>query len=464
MMPIHALAEAIIEEDVQAVRHLLHYSVDPNEIDQYGFTPLIEAAIVNNLVIAKMLIDYSADVNAQDMVGSTALHWAAENNNQAFCELLLKNKANPNVYTLSGQSPLVMPLLREQDSLKKLLMQQGADLIFAQDYINAKLLGHMFELVGTAHIVDPKNHFVEVDFEGFYLEFTLGILSESLVQFRNHFAARKVRHYSQFVDTMIETLQRAEQLIKYQHYLLDTQKYLSEIDQLIEVEPLLIPLGYEGHAITLIKYGDILIKCDRREDSRLYDNVMFYRIKNWQALTKEFIRDLIYEKQSGEFINHEIHRILNLQPITELKIAAQISGNCSWANVEATLPAVFFLLFSQSEDSDSKITTYKKLALDFFREWREWNKQRALQFCIQSFHESDPIRKACKAEILAAILFQSCQDEIVNQQYIDAILAVFINSPYQYILQNYIKVYCYEEHSDEGKNFLRLMKKHKIIP
>ena len=51
------------------------------------------------------------------------------------------------------------------------------------------------------------------------------------------------------------------------------------------------------------------------------------------------------------------------------------------------------------------------MALNFFQQWREWNKTRALNFCIQSFNHSDPIRKACKAEILAAILFQCCKEQ-----------------------------------------------------
>ena len=127
----------------------------------------------------------------------------------------------------------------------------------------------MFELIGTATIIDPHNQFVDVDFEGFFLEVTIGLISDSLAQFQNHFAARQLRRYSGLAQFIVEIMQRASQLIKYQQYRVDIRKYQSNIDTLIQQEPLLIPVGYEGHAITFIKRGDIWVKCDRREDSRL---------------------------------------------------------------------------------------------------------------------------------------------------------------------------------------------------
>src|SRR5579872_734380 len=186
------LADSIIEENIEAVYSFLQYGVSLNQLDEYGYTPLIEAAIADNISIAKLLLEHGADANFQDANGSTALHWAAENNNLSLCELLLQHHANPNAYNVLGQPVLAMPLLRNQHDLKKLFLQYGADLEFAQDFANAKLLGHLFELVGSISIVDPQLNFVEVDLEGFYLEVTLNIIADSLAQFKNHFAARSM--------------------------------------------------------------------------------------------------------------------------------------------------------------------------------------------------------------------------------------------------------------------------------
>lgn len=455
------LADAILQEDINSVRQILRYGVDVNDIDEYGFTPLIETTIVDNIKLTELLLESGADPNKQDVTGGTALQWAAENNNSALCKLLLEHRANPNAVNFSGQPVLVMPTLRRQAALRKLLLSAGADQTFAQDYINTKLLGHMYELIGMADIVSPDNQFVDVDFEGFYLEVTLGLISEALSQFQNHFAARQLRRYAGLSQYIVDTLQRASLLTKYQQYRVDISKHQAQVNDLIMKEPVIIPVGYEGHAITFIKRGNIWIKCDRREDSRLYDNVMFYNIRNMQNATPEFLQLLMYKKHSNDFINNELDHILGLEPVTELKIEAQISGNCSWANVEACIPALFFLVMMQM-GNDSKATSYyKSLALNYFHRWREWNKDRALHYCIQSYREGDEVRKACKAEILAAILFQRCKPTNPQErERIELILSVLLKSPYEYILQNYLRVYYYEGYTEDGKAFYELLKEH----
>ncbi len=455
------LADAIIEKNLTQVSKLLQFNIDVNQIDEYGFTPLIEAAIVDQFEIAELLIEQGADVNLQDMIGGTALHWAAENNNLRLCHLLLEHRANPNAYNLAGQPVLAMPLLRNQQKIKKILYQYGANLQFAQDFINTKLLGHMFELVGIANILDPKNQFVQIDFEGFYLEFSLGLIGDTLAQFKTHFAARKLRRYSDLIQAIANVINHAAQLAQYQQYQVDINQHQSEIDALLQQQPLILPIGYEGHAITFVKWENILVKCDRREDSRLYDNIMFYRVNRPENFTNEFIRKLLYEKQTSAFINADLPAILDLQPLTELKVEAQISGNCSWANVEACIPTLFFLFLSQSHDTQKNISNYKHSALSFFHQWREWNKDRSLQFCIQSFNQAGPVRKACKAEILAAILFQRCDyRHPADENRIRSILSVLATPQYEYILQNYLKIYCYESVSEEGRNFMKLLEEY----
>ena len=78
------LSHAILEKNDKAIAHYLaDENTEINEMDAYGFTPLIEAAIIDKIDTAERLIAHDADVNHADMVGRTALHWAAENNNAA---------------------------------------------------------------------------------------------------------------------------------------------------------------------------------------------------------------------------------------------------------------------------------------------------------------------------------------------------------------------------------------------
>lgn len=455
------LADAILEENLAAVRQLLRYN-DVNQIDEYGFTPLIEAAIVNNVSIAEMLLAQGANPNLQDVTGGTPLQWAVENNNPTFCKLLLQHRANPNSYNFAGQPVLVMALLRRQSALRQLLVQAGADLVFAQDYINTKLLGHIFELAGMATIVSPTNQFVDVDFEGFFLEITLGLVADSVAHFQNHFAARQLRRYAGLSQYIVEILMRADQLIRWQQYRTNLKKHEQEIANILQQEPLIIPVGYEGHAITFIKLNNIWVKCDRREDSRLFDNIMFYYIGNSAHANKKFLFNLLYKKQDFEFINQELDMYLELRPITELKVEAQVSGNCTWANVEACIPAIFFLVLMHYEKEEKAMAYNKTLALNFFHRWREWNKDRALDLCIQAYKEGDVLRKACKAEILTAILFQRCDPRnAADRNRIESILKVLLGSPYEYLIKNYLRVYYYEGNTEEGKLFAELIKEYK---
>lgn len=458
-----SLADAILQEDISTVQRYVQRGGEVNFIDEYGFTPLIEAAIVNNTTLVKMLLEHGATPLLQDVTGGTALQWAAENNNLQLGKLLLSYRANPNSYNFAGQPVLTMPILRQHADFRKILLDAGADLLFAQDYINTKLLGHMYELVGTTNIVDPKNQFVEVNFEGFYLEVTLGLIADSLSHFQNHFAARQLRRYASISQYIVDALHRALGLIRYQQYRVDITKYQDEISTLIQQDLVIIPVGYEGHAITFIRCGDIWVKCDRREDSRLFDNIMFYRVTRPEKLTERFIKNLIYKKQSGWFINEELDHELGLEPITELKVEAQVSGNCSWANVEATIPAIFFLFLLRFSDNSQSVAYYKTLALNYFHRWREWNKDRALNFCIQSYQDGDALRKACKAEVLAAILFQHSEAKnSADTGRIDAILSLLIGSPYEYILKNYVRIYYFESGTQEGRRFTELVKSYGL--
>jgi len=460
---MYSLANAIINQDKQQIFRFLQHGEDVNGLDEYGFRPLIETAIVDNVELASDLLRAGADPNLQDVLGGTALHWAVENNNLPLCKLLVAHQANLNQYNFAGQPPLVMALLRNQKPLSKWLIKKGADRTFAQDFINIKLLGHLFELIGVVNLITPDNQFVEVDFEGFFLEITLGVIADLVYQFQHHFAARSLRRYSGLMRFIAEILERAATLDKYTQYRVDVAQFEKIIDPLIRQDPLVIPVAYEGHAITFIRYSDIWVKCDRREDSRLYDNIMFYRMKNPSVLTTAFIKDLIYTPHPSEYINKTLDHILQLDPITELKVEAQISGNCSWANVEATIPAIFFLVLYQLDKSGQSIEQYKKAALDFFHRFLEWSKDRALNFCIKRYNESDSIRKASIAEILAAILFQQHKHEVIDQKRVNLILEVLLPSSYTYILDNYLRVYYYERPTPEGKRFADLLKQHGYL-
>jgi hypothetical protein len=462
---VSTLAKQIIFGSLNNVANFIQQGAELNVIDEYGYTPLIQTAIVDSVPKARLILEAGADINFTDLTGRTALHWAVDNNNIELSELLLKNDANPNAFTRASQPVLVMPLLRNQNAIKQLLYKYGADLNFAQDFINAKLLGHRFELEGRVDIVDNMGTFNEIEFEGFYLEFSLAIVAESLIDFRNNFGGKHLRNYFPKLQTIIYSLHNAAELIKYQHYLIDISDHEKKINILLDTSPLVIPVAYDGHAIAFIKYRDWFIRCDRGAYGRDHGTIIFYKIGQPHTLTKKLIKSLIYQRQEKQFIDEGLIQMLDLEPIGELPLPVQISGNCAWANVEAVVPTIMFILLSEEQRAKSNVTIeeYKRRAFYFYEEWLEWDKNRALYFCINSFYQSNPARKASKAATLAAILFQQCQyTKPTDREKSEKMLPILTNPEYSYILKSYFKVFWPIKNNLQIKNLAEFLDEYGI--
>lgn len=416
--------------------------LDLNEIDDYGFPPIIESAIVNNAYFASRLLEKGASIDKQDATGRTALHWACDNNNVDLAQVLLKYGANPNISTSSGQSALVFPYLRSQEKLKNLLYRHGADLKFAQSYINAKLIGHRFELKGQVHIPNHKRELILVDYEGFFLEFSVAVIFDSLRRFRNNFAAKHLSGFFPKVRNIVKSIRNGEELIGYQHYMLNLDKYKDRVMQLLNYEPLFLPVTYRGHAISFVKFGSILIKCDRGANSKREGAVVVYRIGYPQQFSKEFIFYLIYQKHNENFVHHEINKLLGLTKIGELPIPSQVIGNCSWANVEAAVPSLMYLMLLSDQKLHLKPDDASHLSLAFYREWREWDKDRSLDTMLTQFENGPKIVQASLASIAAAVFFQTCRfEDPLSLARAEKILPILKRTEFQYVYRSYIDVY-----------------------
>ncbi len=451
------LADAIIYGTAEDVAFLLAQKKDVNEPDRYGFTPLIEAAVMNKSEIAELLLKQGAKINEPDMAGNTALHWAVENQNIKFCRTLINQGANVNAYMKCGQPVLFKPLLRQQAELKHLLLSHGANQKFAQDYINTKLLGHRFELKGRAYILDPENKFIEIRYEGFILEFTLAIIASSLKQFKNNFAAREFRDYFKSLAEIIESYENAMDLMRYQHYQIKIENYSQQIDSLLKKPLLLLPVAYEGHAITFIKYKNFLVLCDRGERSKTFPSVSIYQMQTPQHFTPAVIKQLIYQRQNKLNINEKLLELVAAKLVAAVPLPSQLIGNCSWANVEAAFPAMLWLLMQDQPTFHHQDAS--QIAMDLFHEWQEWDHDFALQQCIDAIQDASAARKASKIEILAAILFQTSEDDNPHHRARIAKILPILNDPdYRYILDSYKKVYLSMRHlTPQAKRLMQIL-------
>ena len=448
-----SLANDIISRRMPDFDKYLKRGDSLDDLDEYGFTPLIETAITRQPEIAEALLKRGVDVNKADPSGRTPLHWAVDNNDLQLAELFLKHGANPNAYTRAAMPVLVFPVLRAQDKLKHLLYQFGAKLDFAQDFIQGKLLGHRFELQGDVDIVTAEGEFIELDYEGFILEFTVAILKDSLRRFTSSFSTRHLRDFFLDIHKIMDAFDVAEDILKLQHHAQITDKEKTVLKHCLDEELQIYPVASRGHAFSFIRYHQWLAKIDRGENSLKEGSVNIYRITRPEEFDVHFLQRFMLQKQSRNFFHHEFNVILGLMPLAQLPMTTQISGNCSWANIQAIVPVAYILLKLKEIDGIQSAEGFR-----LYDEWLSWDQDRALEQCIHRFYLIDEKRKASYASMLGAVLFQSLNYERSHDvERASKILSILTQPEYYYILDSYLEEYCIKRLTRRGNNLLKLL-------
>jgi hypothetical protein len=110
-------------------------------------------------------------------------------------------------------------------------------------------------------------------------------------------------------------------------------------------------------------------------------------------------------------------------------------------------------------------TADHKDALAIYEEWIEWDKDRALDECIQRFHLASAERKASIVAMLGGVLFQACNyDNPAHIIRAEKILRVMVLPEYYYVLQSYLDAYCVKRLTKKGNNLLKLLDDCGIDP
>lgn len=457
------IAQDIIQRRIPNFKAYLEAGDDLNDYDEYGFTPLIETVITRQLETAKKLIEYKVDINKPDLSGRTPLHWAVENEDVDFAQWLLSLGADANAYTRAGLSVLVFPLLRGQEVLKKLLYEYGARSDFALDFTYAKLIGHRFELSGKVDIINTQNTFTEVNYEGFILEFTIAIVYDALRRFTRSYSTRHLRQHFPYIYKIIEGFRVAAELLKLQHQVELGQNHLTYLKQLLNAPMLILPAASRGHALSFLRYQDFWGKIDRGENALKEGSANVYKLLYPDRITVDFLKNFLFKRQPRHYFHQDINRILGLQHYSQIPIKQQITGNCSWANVQAIVPVAYIM---QELQRDPSSLGNMDTALGIYDVWVEWDKDRALDECIYRFHgTTNPARKASLAAMLGAVLFQACDaSQPQHIQRAEKILSVLMIPEYYYILKSYLDSYCIPRLTKKGNNLLKLLDECGVNP
>jgi ankyrin repeat protein len=454
-----SLADAIIYDDYATVIELLANGIDANEQDRFGLRPLIQAVICKKPALFEVLLQHGADLEQKDFLDRTALHWAADRNELEMCAFFLNLGANPNSFSAEGQPILVNPILREQVALVDLFITHKADYKFAQDFINSKLLGHRFELIGETDIVSDSGHFIPVSFEGFYLEFTSNLIHRSLYNFINSIAGQKHTQQHSLINRAMRTLKNAATLAEFAKYK-DKSQFTATIEQLLSADLLLLPIAYRGHAITFVIHRGMLAICNRGVSKKI-DTLIIYEIGNPSKLSAELYKKLLYEPKEEVFMEEDLYNDLGLKIITSFPTSHQISGNCSWANMEASIPAMLLMQkFNLKDESYTNVEKYKHEITKLYKDWGAWDKDCALDEAIEDFESADNVRQLAKALTLNMILVQRCNPRTgADVMRAKKILSLLTAEKFKFILRNNLRVVQGKKSNQHGKRLLKLFEK-----
>jgi ankyrin repeat protein len=100
---LHFLA---IEGTAEQVELLGQWDFDPNAVNKFGDSPLIDVATLGREDVAGVLLQVGANPNARSATMGCVLHCAVRSGNPRLVELLLARGADPNCVTELGETVL----------------------------------------------------------------------------------------------------------------------------------------------------------------------------------------------------------------------------------------------------------------------------------------------------------------------------------------------------------------------
>lgn len=120
-----SLAEEAECGDEVSVTTWIKEGVDPDELDAYGYTPLLNAAAMGRTNAVESLIKSGADVNLHGPFGFTPLHAAAQNGHRETVEVLLKAGADVNSQNDDMDTPMHLALRAMHIEIVNMLLRNG---------------------------------------------------------------------------------------------------------------------------------------------------------------------------------------------------------------------------------------------------------------------------------------------------------------------------------------------------
>jgi ankyrin repeat protein len=124
---------AVINGNIELIKHHLEEGVDVDSKNEYGKTPLSYAISFLKIDTVEFLISKGANVNLKGEFKNSPLHEATSGGDQEIVSLLLNNGADVNAKSNNGRTPLHDAAWEGHKEIAELLIANGAGVNAKED-------------------------------------------------------------------------------------------------------------------------------------------------------------------------------------------------------------------------------------------------------------------------------------------------------------------------------------------
>jgi ankyrin repeat protein len=137
---------------------MLNKSLDVDQKDVKGYSPLARSILKGHSVISKLLIGVGADINTQTAEKNTLLMLAVLSGKQEMVRLLINKKINIDAKNNSGETALMLAAGMGNNDLVEILIEAGADILTRnQDELGAYEIALKAGKKDTAELIRNKS-------------------------------------------------------------------------------------------------------------------------------------------------------------------------------------------------------------------------------------------------------------------------------------------------------------------
>jgi len=356
------LHNAAAAGNVDHLIRLIDEGADIEAKDQNDCTVLHIAASEGKVDCLSKLIEKGANIDAKNNTGLTPLYFAVYSRRLDCIIKLIEKGANAGILDNRGVS--VISTLKYNNAFfkkikEKLVFTHPELILFTQEAFHQKAISHAWHIGGKSTL------FPGMWLEGGGARAWCKKISQDFSEFQDKF---KTKYQDLLNNDNVKLIKDTLQDF------IDEESNECILDKIQQGKPVMIPTGFQAHAIVILVWGDQLIICDTQKLAIHDPDMLPYQaptMRVYHCRHKFTLESLIKiqqmkAKSREEYLayiyNREINDDLMLLKLTldeRLEeggsLPAQITGNCSWTSSNIAIRAMLMLMAARGHQEGKLI-------------------------------------------------------------------------------------------------------------